>query len=127
MASIIPSSRALIQRVADRMNFTVPRVIAELGPGEGCDTREIVRRMAPGSRLVLFELDPELAGTLRTQFRDHPGIVVLNEDPQLGHEHCDYVVSGIPFSILEPAKKRVLLLHAHGVLSSGAHSALITY
>ena len=32
-----------------------------MGPGEGCHTREIVRRMHPESRLILFELDPELA------------------------------------------------------------------
>ena len=135
VASVIPSSKTLIKQVADRMDFSVPCVITELGPGEGCHTREIVRRMAPGSRLVLFELDPQLAGHLREQFRGRPEIVVLNEDAvglreqleQLGHEHCDYVVSGLPFSILEPAKKRVLLLHTHAVLSSGAHSALITY
>lgn len=135
VASIMPSSKALIKRVASRMDFSVPRVIVELGPGEGCHTREIVRRMAPGSKLLLFELDPGLAAHLRKQFRERPEIAVLNEDAaalreqlaRLGHEHCDYVVSGIPFSILAPAKKRELLLHAHAALAPGAHSAFIIY
>ena len=62
VASIIPSSRTLIRRVMEKMDFSAPRVIAEYGPGEGCHTREIVRRMHPESRLLLLELDQEFAG-----------------------------------------------------------------
>lgn len=135
VASIIPSSKVLIKRVANRMDFSIPRVIAEFGPGEGCHTREIVRRMAPGSKLLLFELDPELASHLSDQFRHRSDVAVLNADAsalrehlgRFGHEHCDYVVSGIPFSILEPAKKRELLLNTHAALAPGAHSAFIIY
>jgi phospholipid N-methyltransferase len=135
VASIIPSSRALVHRVANRMDFSKPRVIAEFGPGEGCHTRELVRRMAPGSELLLFELDPELADHLATQFRDHPKVAVLNADAaalrpelaRLGHTHCDYVVSGIPFSILEPEKKRQLLLNTHAALAPESHAAFIIY
>lgn len=135
VASIIPSSRALIRRVANHMDFSKPRVIAEFGPGEGCHTREIVRRMAPGSDLLLFELDPELADHLSVQFRNQLNVTVLNADAaalrqelqRLGHENCDYVVSGIPFSILQPAKKRELLLNTHAALSPAAHAAFIIY
>ena len=135
VASIIPSSRALVRRVADRMDFSKPRVIAEFGPGEGCHTREIVQRMPAGSALLLFELDPELAAHLEAQFADHPGVTVLHADAatlreelaRRGHDHCDYVVSGIPFSILEPGKKRELLHNTHAALRPGAHAAFIIY
>lgn len=135
VASIVPSSKVLIRKVASRMDFSQPRVIAEFGPGEGCHTREIVRQMAPGSKLFLFELDPELATHLEDQFRGNPDVSVLNEDAaslrqqlsRFGHEHCDYVVSGIPFSILEPAKKRELLLNTHAALAPAPHSAFIIY
>jgi phospholipid N-methyltransferase len=50
------------------MDFSKPRVIAEFGPGEGCHTREIARHLAPESRLLLFELDPNLRSTLRINF-----------------------------------------------------------
>src|SRR4051812_31810252 len=113
VASIIPSSKALIRKVADKMDFSGPRVIAEFGPGEGCHTREIANRMHADSRLLLFELDPELAQHLRDQFGKDPRVTVLHQDAaelpaelaRRGIEHCDYVVSGIPFSILEPGKK----------------------
>ena len=135
VASIVPSSPTLVRKVSDKMDLSVPRVIAEFGPGEGCHTREIVRRMHADSSLLLFELDAELSRHLEDQFRDDRRVTVLNSDaatlPQqlakLGHTHCDYVVSGIPFSILEPAKKRELLHGIHAALTSAHHSAFIIY
>jgi phospholipid N-methyltransferase len=135
VASIVPSSRALVRRVAGCLDFSRPRVIVEFGPGEGCHTREIVRRMDDRSSLLLFELDAELAAHLRRQFHDDPRVTVLHADAvnlrqeltRRGHEHCDFVVSGIPFSLLEPEKKRALLQHTHASLAPAAHAAFIIY
>lgn len=135
VASIVPSSKTLVKKVSEKMDFSVPRVIAEFGPGEGCHTREIIRRMHPDSSLLLFELDPELAGHLAEQFKDNPRITVLNTDAaelaqelaKLNLPHCDYVVSGIPFSILEKEKKKQLLQRTFDVLAPGSHSAFIIY
>lgn len=135
VASIIPSSRTLIRKVSGKMNFSEPRVIVEYGPGEGCHTREIVQRMHPESKLILFELDPELAEHLEDQFRGDGRITVLNEDAALlsqellkrGHTHCDYIVSGIPFSILDPEKKRELLRSTYDSLAPQDHTAFIIY
>src|SRR5438046_1346229 len=109
VASIIPSSRALVRRVTSKMDFSEPRMIVEYGPGEGCHTREIVRQMHPDSHVILFELDAELAQHLEDQFGGDSRITILNADAaslsrelvKCGHRHCDYIVSGIPFSILE--------------------------
>ena len=135
VASIVPSSKVLIHRVAGKFDFSVPRVIAEFGPGEGCHTREIVRRMHPDSRLLLFELDPEFSNHLRHHFRDDPRVSVLNTDAAnlpnalsaLGIRYCDYVVSGIPFSTMETGKKRTLLERVHESLAPNAQSAFIIY
>jgi phosphatidylethanolamine/phosphatidyl-N-methylethanolamine N-methyltransferase len=117
------------------MDHSQPRVIAEYGPGEGCHTREIVRRMHPESRLLLFELDGELCTHLKRQFAHDPRISVHHTDcallPQVlqekGLKHCDYVVSGIPFSILDKEKKREILTNTHSVLSQEPHAAFIIY
>lgn len=135
VASIVPSSKTLIQRVARKFDFSEPKVIAEFGPGEGCHTREIVRRMHPQSRLMLFELDAELCDHLRKHFRHDHRVEVLNMDAaelpnvlaERGISHCDYVVSGIPFSILEPAKKKQLLQNIHDSLAPSPESAFIIY
>lgn len=135
VASIIPSSRALIRRVSGKMDFHRPRVIIEYGPGEGCHTREIVRRMHPDSELILFELDGELAQHLEEQFSADRRVTVLNTDAcrlseelvKRGHRHCDYIVSGIPFSILEPEKKRELLRSTYESLAPHDDAAFIIY
>ncbi len=109
VASIIPSSKALVERVSSKMDFSEPRVIAEYGPGEGVHSREIARRMGPGSTLLLFELDPDLSRDLERQFGFDPRVHVINGDAarlpeelaRLGIDECDYIVSGIPFSILD--------------------------
>lgn len=135
VASIVPSSKQLIRRVASKFDFSEPRVIAEYGPGEGCHTREIVQRMHPKSTLLLFELDPELASHLTHQFRHDPRIHVINANAneisaelnKRGIEHCDYVVSGIPFSTMEINKKRALLQKTFDALSPKPTSAFIIY
>ncbi len=127
IASIIPSSKALVERVADKMDFSSPRIIAEYGPGEGVHSREIARRMPPGSQLLLIELDPAFSRDLERQFADDPRVHVINGDAaslpgELARRripYCDYIVSGIPFSILEITKKRALLRQTHDALAPG--------
>ncbi|MEO5722633.1 MAG: rRNA adenine N-6-methyltransferase family protein [Chthoniobacterales bacterium] len=133
VASIIPSSKAMVERVASKMDFSQPRVVAEYGPGEGVHSREIARRLPTGSQLLLFELDPDFSRDLERQFANDPRVHVINGDAarlplelkRLGIPHCDYIVSGIPFSILDLEKKRALLQATHDAVAPGG--AFIIY
>jgi len=127
IASIIPSSQALVERVAGKMDLSRPRVIAEYGPGDGVHSREIARRMHSGSKLLLFELDTAFSRDLRRQFSVDPRVHIVNADAatlpvelkRRGIAQCDYILSGIPFSILEINKKRDLLQKTHDGLKPG--------
>jgi phospholipid N-methyltransferase len=127
IASIVPSSRALVERVAEKIDFERARVIAEYGPGEGVHSREITRRMRRDCQLLLFELDPAFSRDLERQFADDPRVHVINADAaglpselrRRGIEYCDYILSGIPFSILKIDKKRALLRKTHDALAPG--------
>jgi len=127
VASIIPSSKALVERVASKIDFAQPRVLAEYGPGEGVHSREIARRMHPGSTLLLFELDADFSRDLKRQFASNPRVHVIHGDAaqlpielqRRGLAACDYVVSGIPFSILDIAKKRALLQKTYDAIAPG--------
>ena len=129
IASIVPSSKALVKRVARKMDFSEPRVIAEYGPGEGVHSREIARRMSPDSKLLLFELDAAFSRDLQRQFAGDPRVYVINGDAarlpeELEHRgipRCDYILSGIPFSILEIKKKRALLEKTYEALADGGN------
>jgi phospholipid N-methyltransferase len=103
------------------MDFEKARVFVEFGAGEGCYTRELAKRLAPDAKLLAFELDNHLADHLREQFRGDDRVLIYNQDAasfreelhKLGFSEADYVVSGIPFSYLEPKKKKEILRAVH--------------
>ncbi len=127
IASIVPSSRALVERVSDKIDFDRARVIAEYGPGEGVHSREIARRMRRDAQLLLFELDPAFSRDLERQFANDPRVHVINDNAahlpnelaRRGIAQCDYIISGIPFSILKIDKKLSLLQQTHDALAPG--------
>ena len=127
IASIIPSSKALVEKVSDKIDFGRARVIAEYGPGEGVHSREIARRMRDDARLLLFEVDAAFSRDLRRQFADDSRVQVVHGDAARlpaelqtrGIPACDYIVSGIPFSILKIDKKIPLLQKTYDALTPG--------
>ena len=127
VASIIPSSPMMVRRVSDKMNLARPCVVAEYGPGEGCHTREMLKRSHPESKFLLFELDAEFCRDLERQFADDARVTVIQGDcatlPQeLAKQnltHCDYVLSGIPFSTMEVGKKQQILRNTSDSLKPG--------
>jgi len=135
VASIVPSSRKLVDRVARRFDFSQPRRIVELGAGEGVHSRELAKRMHPDSRLMLLELNADLAASLREEFQDDERVEVVEADAatlpailaEHGWEDCDYVLSGIPFSIMPKETKQELIRAVHGALAPKAHAAFVTY
>lgn len=114
---LVPSSPFLTRHTASRFDFSKPRVVVELGPGEGCHSRQIARRMGPDSRLILFEADKEFVSHLRKQFREDPRVTIVHTDAlrirenldALGLARCDYILSGIPFSTIGTTTRSRLL------------------
>lgn len=130
---IVPSSPFLTRQTAKRLDFSKPRVIVELGPGEGCHTRQIVRRMTDNCRLVAFELDPEFCTHLQKQFKNDPRVTILHRNalelPQtlneMGFSNCDYIVSGLPFLVIEEEARNKLLSNISQAI--GTDGRFITY
>ena len=125
VAYVVPSSKGMVKRVLERMDFERGRVFVEFGGGEGCYTRQIARRMSPEAKLLVFELDPHLADHLRHQFRNDPRVLVYQSDAALFRDelhkldlkHADYVISGIPFSYIDPKTKKAILHSVHDGLT----------
>jgi phosphatidylethanolamine/phosphatidyl-N-methylethanolamine N-methyltransferase len=130
---IVPSSGFLTRKTARFIDYTNARTIVELGPGEGCHTRRIVRQMTPDSRLILIELDEHFAKHLENQFADDPRVFVVQANAlilgetldQLDAREPDYIVSGLPFTIMERSLREALL--ASIANSMGPNTRFITY
>src|SRR5207245_9692574 len=108
-------------------------VVDEFDPGQWGHSRALAQRMRPDADLLLFELDPAFSLDLALQFAGDRLVRVINANAmtirseliQRGIVQCDYIISGIPFSILEKEKKRNLLQQTHEALAPGG--AFIIY
>jgi len=124
LGSVIPSSRFLIRELLERIDWNRADVVVEYGPGIGCITTEILRRMPAGSTLVAIETNREFVRYLRTTVCDERLHVVEGSAAdvgailrKLGHERANYIISGIPFSTLPAAMREHILRESREVLA----------
>lgn len=123
LGSVIPSSRFLINGLLKPVDWKRARVFVEYGPGVGTITTEILRRLPKDGRLIVFETNRDFVSLLRTSLRD-PRLHVVEGSAErvgevleeLGLEGADYVVSGIPFSIMPPEVRESILRTTQRVL-----------
>jgi phospholipid N-methyltransferase len=132
LGSAIPSSRFLIRRLLEEVDFDRARLIVEYGPGIGSFTHEILRRMRPDALLVVVETNPDFVTFLRETYSDRRLCVVHGSAAAiekilrgLSLGAADYVVSGIPFSMLPAAVRRRVLRATSRVLQP--HGAFLLF
>lgn len=125
VGSVIPSSRFLERKVVDLAGVANARLVIELGPGTGGTTRALLRALPADAKLLAIEIDPRFASILREN--PDPRLIVHEgsaEDlAKLLAEHGlgapDAIVSGIPFSTMEPALGRRIAGSIFDVLPLG--------
>ncbi len=123
LGSLIPSSRFLVRKLLGEIDWPRARVVIEYGPGVGTFTTEILRRMPADATLVVFETNGDFVRFLRSRVRDSRLHVVHGSATdsamvlgQLGFEHADYAISGIPFTTIPPDVRDDILRKTRQVL-----------
>lgn len=114
VASVIPSGRALSQRVTTPIPASGEPVVVELGPGTGAFTREIQAVLAGRGRHVAIEINDRFAALLTGRF---PGADVATADARdlpsvlddLGLDRADVVISGLPWAVFGSRQQREVL------------------
>ena len=107
VASMVPSSHWLEQRVVRAAGLSQARCVIELGPGTGGTTRALLRAMPAQARLLAIELNPGFQAHVRKVVRDPRLHVELGSAEDIGAflaarrlPAADAVISGIPFSTM---------------------------
>lgn len=126
IGSVVPSSRFLVERMLEPIDWQRARHIVEYGPGEGTFTREILNRMRDDAELVLIELNADLAAYLKRHFTD-PRVTVIHGSAadinqiaaDRGWDGVDYALSGIPFSTMPEGVRREILTETRQSLRAG--------
>jgi phospholipid N-methyltransferase len=123
LGSLIPSSRFLVNHLLGEVDWARARVFLEYGPGVGTFTTEILRRMRPDAVLVAMETNPDFVSYLRGRMRDERLHVVhgsaAEADAALANlelSRADYVISGIPYTTMQPSVRDQILRKTHAVL-----------
>ncbi|WP_330291243.1 class I SAM-dependent methyltransferase [Streptomyces sp. NBC_00576] len=105
-------------------------VVVELGSGTGAITEAIVRRLAPGARLVAVELNPVFARRLADRYRDSTVEVVHGSAEDLAAlSPCpvDVIVSGLPWTVMPHEQHCRILDAVAGVLRENGRFSTFAY
>lgn len=120
--AIAPASPQLIKKLVAPLPADRPVTVVELGPGEGCVTRAILRAVHPASTVTAFEINPAFVRRLATL--DDPRLRVLATGAERLTEHlapgsADFVISSLPLSMIPREVKETIITRALLVLRPG--------
>ena len=123
LGSLIPSSRFLVNRLLDQVDWNRAGTVVEYGPGVGTFTGQILQRLRPDGSLVAIDTNRDFARYLTRTLRDDRLHVIEGSaaDAQenlreRGLGRADYVISGIPYSTMNPELRERILHSTHDLL-----------
>ena len=109
VGSVIPSSKMLIDKMLDPVDWSKCRLFVEYGPGVGTFTQQILDRLAPDATLLTIDTNSDFTDYLNRKFTDSRLVAVTGSAADVrefmaasGFDHADYILSGLPFSTLPP-------------------------
>jgi phosphatidylethanolamine/phosphatidyl-N-methylethanolamine N-methyltransferase len=130
--AVAPSSSFLARTIVEDLDLTSASAVLEYGPGTGSFTSQIVRQLAPSSRLLAIELNPELARLFRAR---HPKVALVEDSvanvraicDRAGIDHVDCIVSGLPWASFTTDMQRRFLDEMMRVLKPGGRFVTFAY
>jgi len=138
--AVAPSSRGLSRRLAGQVRASnhdpdVPVKVFEAGPGTGVATREILKRLKPKDRLVIYEANAAFVQFLREKFDHDPDFAPHKEQVELVEGYAqdctevdfDHAVCGIPFTNFDAPTVQSILDSIMGRLKPGGTFSFFEY
>lgn len=132
VGSIIPSSRFTIDKMLAPVDWKACDLFVEYGPGVGTFCLPVLERLRGNARLLAIDTNPLFVDYLNRTIADSRFVAVLGSAENVeaivrahGHEHADYVLSGLPFSTLPEGVGPAIAAATHRVIRPGG--AFLTY
>ncbi|MBU9714378.1 class I SAM-dependent methyltransferase [Evansella tamaricis] len=126
IASITPTSRSGVKKVCEKMDLNKKAVIVEYGPATGVFTEYLLERITDDSVIIAIELNENFVKYLNANFNDprlkvHHGSAVDVDGyiKEHGFSKVDYVISGIPFSLMPNEVRKNIVQKTNEVLKEG--------
>jgi len=107
IASITPTSRFGIKHVCDKMDFPNTKAVVEYGPATGVFTKYFLDHLSSTAKVIAIDTNEHFLKILSTKIQD-PRLLIAHDSAanvreivaKAGIEKVDYVISGIPFTML---------------------------
>lgn len=130
--AIAPSSRALGAQIFETGNIADDDVVIEFGPGTGVLTEVFLERISDPSKFMAIEINKEFCDLLNKRF---PDANIIHDDATnarkhleaLGYEHCDCILSGLPWALFDDSIQDPLLDTIIDILKPGGRFVTFTY
>ena len=126
VGSIIPSSRFTIAKMLAPVKWNECKLFVEYGPGVGTFCRPVLERLPRDGQLIVIDTNPLYIDYLKATISDSRFTPVLGSAADVeqivrahGHDHADYVLSGLPFSTLPDGIGPAIAAATHRVLRPG--------
>ena len=126
VGSVIPSSNKLINNMLSRTDWSNTRLFVEYGPGVGTFCQPVLDRMGPDATLIAIDTNRDFIDYLGERIADPRFVPVHGSAADVrqiiadnGHEHADYILSGLPFSTLPPGLGPKIAAETHAALRTG--------
>jgi phospholipid N-methyltransferase len=121
---IVGSSRFLVSAMLDKIDFSRPLRILEIGSGRGAFTRKILQRMSAESVLDICEIQTEYNPWIEQIIAAHPGKQVnfyncCVTEVLTTAEHYDIIISSLPLKNLESIDNKEFLYRVIGTIRFG--------
>lgn len=132
VGSIIPSSGVTIDAMLAPVDWDRCKLFVEYGPGVGTFCQPVLDRLPREGELLVIDTNPLFIDYLKRTIRDSRFHAVLGsaEDVEeivrsIGHDHADFVLSGLPFSTLPAGVGNNIAAATHRIIREGG--AFLTY
>jgi phospholipid N-methyltransferase len=132
VGAVAPSSARLARLMVDCPAVETVRAVVEFGSGTGVFTERLHRKAPAGAVVFSIEINETFVAATR---RKCPQALVYHDSAtRVGHylrqhglEHCDCIVSGLPWGVFEEKLQRDLLDAVLGALRPGGELRTFAY
>ncbi len=125
IASVTPTSRFGVKRILNKINFEEDLTIIEYGPGTGVITKALLKKMPKNSKLIAIDTNAAFIKILKKQIKD-PRLFLFHDSAEnvtsclkkAAVKSADVVISGIPFSMINPAIAKKVIEKTEQILNN---------
>tara|TARA_B110000116_G_scaffold117839_1_gene102196 strand:+ start:531 stop:1085 length:555 start_codon:yes stop_codon:yes gene_type:complete len=133
VGTLLPSSKFVVSKMIEPINFKNDISILELGPGTGVITKEILKKMTSKSKLFCFETNKSFQNELKQKFKDE--ITLINDSAANMKFHLnkykitkvDYIISSVPLVTLQRETTNKILATSAEVLGQKKRFVQLQY